>query len=139
MTGAGLSKCGQGTVLVVDDDPDLRESIEVVLSSRGHQVATASDGQEALTWLQQRPSDPCVVLLDLMMPRMNGFELWAHMNADPSLAAIPVVIITGAGLMADERTRELGAEVLRKPIEPVTLLRTVNRFCWVGQPSPAGA
>jgi CheY-like chemotaxis protein len=131
MTVAGLSlaMCVPRTVLVVDDDADLRESIEVVLSSRGHRVATAADGEEALAWLQQRVARPCVVLLDLMMPRMNGFELRARMSADPGLSAIPVVIITGAGLLADSNTEALPTEVLRKPIEPSTLLRTVGKFC----------
>jgi two-component system chemotaxis response regulator CheY len=117
-------------VLVVDDDDDLRESIEVVLASRGHSVATAADGEEALAWLQrQTPDNPCLVLLDLMMPRMNGFELRARMIADPGLAAIPVVIITGAGLLADNSSGALQTEVLRKPIEPSTLLRAVGKFC----------
>jgi two-component system chemotaxis response regulator CheY len=117
-------------VLVVDDDDDLRESIEVVLASRGHSVATAADGEEALAWLQQQtPDNPCLVLLDLMMPRMNGFELRARMIADPGLAAIPVVIITGAGLLADNSSGALQTEVLRKPIEPSTLLRAVGKFC----------
>jgi two-component system chemotaxis response regulator CheY len=130
MRDAAPGTCGGRTVLVVDDDDDLRESIEVVLASRGHSVATAADGEEALAWLQrQTPDNPCLVLLDLMMPRMNGFELRARMIADPGLAAIPVVIITGAGLLADNSSGALQTEVLRKPIEPSTLLRAVGKFC----------
>jgi CheY-like chemotaxis protein len=129
MTDGAAATCGGRTVLVVDDDDDLRESIEVVLSARGHRVATAADGHEALAWLRRQPANPCVVLLDLMMPRMNGFELRARMIADPELAAIPVVIITGAGLLADTNSSSLQTEVLRKPIEPSTLLRTVGKFC----------
>ena len=119
-----------GMVLVVDDDADLRESIEAALMSYGHGVATAADGGEALAWMMSRqPERPCVVLLDLMMPGMNGFELRSKMAADPALATIPVVVITGAGVLADRRASELRAEVLRKPIELSTLLQTVKRFC----------
>jgi two-component system chemotaxis response regulator CheY len=118
-----------GTVLVVDDDADLRESIEAALMSYGHGVATAADGGEALAWMRSQPERPCVVLLDLMMPGMNGFELRSRMAADPGLASIPVVVITGAGVLADRRANELRAEVLRKPIELSTLLQTVKRFC----------
>ncbi len=119
----------RGTVLVVDDDADLRESIEVALLSYGHAVATAADGNEALAWLHEQSRQPCLVLLDLMMPGMNGFELRSQMSADPSLASIPVVVITGAGVLADRRAHELRAEVLRKPIELGTLIDTVRRFC----------
>jgi CheY-like chemotaxis protein len=126
-----------GTVLVVDDDADLRDSIEAALASHGHPVVQAADGAEALAWLKSGVKDPCLVLLDLMMPGMNGFELRSRMTADPALATIPVVVITGAGLLADRRAGELSAEVLRKPIELPTLLRTVRRFCsWLAAPRP---
>ena len=118
-----------GTVLVVDDDADLRESIEAALMSHGHGVATAADGSEALAWMKEPGRRPCLVLLDLMMPGMNGFELRSKMVADPGLSSIPVVVITGAGVLADRRANELRAEVLRKPIELATLLQTVKRFC----------
>jgi len=131
------SPCGPrpGIVLVVDDDTDLRESLEILLTSRGHRVVTAADGGEALAWLRANPAEPCLVLLDLMMPVMDGFELRSAMGADPQLAEIPVVVITGAGLMADMRADELPPQVLRKPIPLKTLLDTVRAFC---TPTPAG-
>jgi two-component system chemotaxis response regulator CheY len=128
VTDSEDAKAEIGTVLVVDDDDDLRESIEAALTSYGHGVATAADGSEALAWMKKQ-GRPCVVLLDLMMPGMNGFELRSKMAADPGLSTIPVVIITGAGVLADRRANELRAEVLRKPIELSTLLQTVKRFC----------
>jgi CheY-like chemotaxis protein len=64
-----------------------------------------------------------------MMPGMSGFDVRSRMRADPVLASVPVVVITGAGLLADQRAAELEAEVLRKPIELATLLGTVRRFC----------
>jgi CheY-like chemotaxis protein len=117
------------TVLVVEDDQDLREIISLTLEARGHTVATASDGAEALSWLRAQDAMPCLVLLDLMMPGMNGFELSATMHADPALTAIPVVVLTGAPLLARQRRDELHGDVLPKPIELATLVSTVRRFC----------
>jgi CheY-like chemotaxis protein len=116
-------------VLVVDDDPDIRESLETVLGIHGHSVATAADGSEAIRLLREEHSQPCVILLDLMMPGMNGFEFRAELEADPILSEIPVVIITGAGVLADDKAGLLRAEVLRKPFDLKALLTTVKRFC----------
>jgi CheY-like chemotaxis protein len=116
-------------VLVVDDDCDLRETIQVLLQAHGHRVAMAADGVEALAWLGSTGALPCLVLLDLMMPGMSGFDVRSRMRADPVLASVPVVVITGAGVLAEQRAGELAAEVLRKPIELATLLGTVRRFC----------
>jgi CheY-like chemotaxis protein len=119
----------RGVVLVVDDDDDLRETVEALLRARGHCVATACDGKEALDWLRTGVAEPCLVLLDLMMPGMNGFELRSLMCSDPALASIPVVVITGAGVLADRRAADLNAEVLQKPVELPALLGMVSRFC----------
>jgi CheY-like chemotaxis protein len=116
-------------VLVVDDDADLRESIGVVLAAAGHAYMTAVDGADALKRLRGEGVRPCVVLLDLMMPRMNGFELCAVMKADPLLASIPVVIVTGAGALVDSRRAELTVEILSKPVEVRELLAAVERHC----------
>jgi CheY-like chemotaxis protein len=116
-------------VLLVEDDQDLRDTIVVLLSRHGHSVETASDGAEALAWLQRRQADPCLVLLDLMMPGMSGFDLRSRMTTDPALASIPVVIITGAGPLADQHAHELQAQILKKPVAVSTLLGTVNRYC----------
>jgi CheY-like chemotaxis protein len=116
-------------VLVVDDDPDIRESLETVLGIHGHPVATAADGSEAIELLRREPATPCLILLDLMMPGMNGFEFRAELEADPLFADIPVIIITGAGVLADEKAGSLRAEVMRKPFDLKALLSTVKRFC----------
>jgi CheY-like chemotaxis protein len=118
-----------GFVLLVEDDEDLRETLVLTLRTHGHRVETASDGREALTWLRRPGAQFCLVLLDLMMPGMSGFELRSHMTSDPALAAVPVVVITGAGVLADQRSRELRAEILRKPVGISTLIGTVNRYC----------
>jgi|SRR6185436_7615132 CheY-like chemotaxis protein len=116
-------------VLVVDDDPDIRESLETVLGIHGHPVATAADGSEAIQLLRGGAARPCLILLDLMMPGMNGFEFRAELEADPVFASIPIIIITGAGVLVDERAGTLHAEVLRKPFDLKALLTTVKRFC----------
>jgi CheY-like chemotaxis protein len=116
-------------VLVVDDDPDIRESLETVLGIHGHPVATAADGTEAIEVLRRQPGPPCLILLDLMMPGMNGFELRAELEADPSFSHIPIIIITGAGVLVDDKASSLRAEVLRKPFDLKALLSTVKRFC----------
>jgi two-component system chemotaxis response regulator CheY len=122
---------------VIDDDADLRESLGAVLTASGHAFASAVDGLEGLSLLRDPRRRPCVVLLDLMMPRMSGFELRAVMKADPSLSEIPVVVLTGAGSRATRRASELDAEILMKPIELGDLLNVVERHCARagGQPS----
>lgn len=116
-------------VLVVDDDDDFREALQTIVRALGHDVVTASDGAEALAWLRGPEAPPCVVLLDLMMPGMNGFQLRSAMTADPELAGIPVVVITGAGVLAERNAAELQADVLAKPIELPALVGTIRRYC----------
>ena len=118
-----------GLVFVVDDDDDIRESLEVLLRLHGYHVATAADGAEALQRLRALSTLPCLILLDLMMPGMNGFELRTAMDESQELAHIPVVVITGAGALVAERATAMRLDVLRKPFEPLTLLQTVRRFC----------
>lgn len=121
----------------MDDDLDLRESLEEILTERGYRVATAADGAEALAWLALAGNVPQLALIDLMMPGMDGFTLRARMLADPALAQVPAVVVTGAGVLAQRRAAELQAPVLRKPVQLDTLLATVARFC--GTPEPPDA
>src|SRR5690349_18180782 len=89
----------------------------------------AKDGLDALAQLRDEKTRPCVVLLDLMMPNMNGFELRSVMKADPALSPIPVVVMTGAGSLATRRAAELDAEILMKPVDLRDLLSVVERHC----------
>jgi CheY-like chemotaxis protein len=115
-------------VMVVDDDPGIRESIETLLPMFGHAVVGAADGAEALARL--RAGDrPCLILLDLMMPGLNGFDLRTHLMADATLAEIPIIVITGAGQTVAARASAMDLEVMRKPFELSTLLAAVRRFC----------
>jgi CheY-like chemotaxis protein len=122
---------GGSFVLVVDDDADMRETLGMVLARAGYAVTTAADGAEALQRLREASPRPCVVLLDLMMPRMNGFEVREAMQAS-GLAGVPVVALTGAGPAIINRAEQLSLEVLRKPIPLAELLKTVDRFCRPG-------
>jgi len=112
------------SVLVVDDDPGIRESVTEVLSSEGYRVFEASDGEEALHRLDGL-EERCVVLLDLAMPRMNGVELLTELSRRGRSERFPVVVMS-----ANAHPRELEfpqvVALLRKPFELDELLR------WVG-------
>jgi DNA-binding response OmpR family regulator len=110
------------SVLIVDDENDIREAVAEVLADEGYQVLGACDGAEALRKL--RESHPDVVLLDLMMPGMNGWEFRAAQKDDPDLSGIPVIVLsalgrtTGSGLDA--------AQYIEKPFELEELLSAVR-------------
>ena len=119
-------------VLVVDDDPDLLDVTSFVIANEGMAVETARNGEEALALLGTGRL-PAVVLLDLMMPVMNGWEFLATVANDPVLRGLPVVVLTAA-----EHAQVPGAlEVLSKPMDLKELLRVVERY--VRGPRDAGA
>lgn len=115
-------------ILVVDDDESIREALQQLLELEGYPARTAESGPEALAML--RSGGAGLVLLDLMMPVMNGWEVLDAMRADRDLASIPVVVVTAFGRNL-ERLAEL--EVLRKPMEIDQLLEVVGRYCGAGQ------
>ncbi|MEO6212759.1 MAG: response regulator [Vicinamibacterales bacterium] len=110
----------------MEDNDDVRDMMAVTLQLEGHQVVTAANGREALETLRHGAS-PCVILLDLMMPVMNGWEFRAALAADPALKDLPVVVISAAGREALESTK--AAAYLPKPIDIDTLLDVVCGFC----------
>jgi two-component system chemotaxis response regulator CheY len=114
------------TLLLVEDDPSTRESLVEVLQEAGYDVATAADGQEALAYLADH-SLPALILLDLIMPRLDGWVFRARQRENSRLQEIPVVVMTG--LNPDPRLKEhLGvAECLAKPIEISALLVALRR------------
>lgn len=115
-------------VLIVDDELDLQEAIREALESEGHRTVCASNGREALEHLQA--GEPtCVILLDLSMPVMDGYEFRKRQLDDHALASIPVVVITADG-NAREKAEKLAAHgFLKKPIRPPDLLDAVAGFC----------
>jgi CheY-like chemotaxis protein len=115
-------------VLVVDDEHDIQEAIAEVLADEDYRAMPASNGRDALKQLHAMDEKPCVILLDMKMPVMNGFQFRAAQQADPALQSIPVIILT-ANFQAAE-VADLGvAAFIRKPFDPDTLLETVNAAC----------
>jgi CheY-like chemotaxis protein len=114
-------------VLVVDDDGDIREALRDVLEDSGYLVHTAADGREALVVLRREPH-VSLILLDIMMPVMDGWEFRAEQVHDAAIADIPVVVITAVG-DADEKARAMAAAgALRKPVRLKDLLAAVAAF-----------
>jgi CheY-like chemotaxis protein len=116
------------TVLVVDDDEDLREAICEALRDEGYPVACAADGAQALEWLRAHPEDqPGIILLDLMMPVMNGWQFRAEQRRDPRLAKIRTAVMTAATATDD---KVLSADwFLTKPVPLAQLLELVHAAC----------
>jgi CheY-like chemotaxis protein len=113
-------------ILVVDDDADIREVLSEVLLESGHEVMTATNGLEALQILRKGWA-PCMVLLDLMMPVMDGYVFLEQRKIDPALAAIPITVIT-AGRQVDV-TRLDDATLMAKPIRLPTLMSLIDKNC----------
>ena len=127
----------QQTLLVVDDDLDIRDALQDVLEGAGYSVRLAADGQQALESLRAGWT-PNLILLDLMMPRMNGFEFRDVQRRDTGLCDIPV-LLASADPALPQAARTLGvAGYLRKPLDLDDLLGTVDRLCCAGR-SPVQA
>lgn len=116
------------TILVVDDFASVRLYHVNLLRQLGHRALAAADGIEALDILQHNPVD--LVLLDMLMPRMDGCEFLAHLRAQPGRAALPVLVITSEGAREDEeRFRQAGATgFLVKPTLPDEMIRALHDF-----------
>ena len=110
------------SVLVVDDEPGVRSLFEDALAESGHSVAVAVDGDDALEQLRDGRV-PCVVLTDLRMPRMDGFELSRAVARDPELASVPIVVVTG------DRVLSLTSPARDKPFSVSELDALVQRSC----------
>ncbi|HEY0582264.1 MAG TPA: response regulator, partial [Chloroflexota bacterium] len=92
-----------GTVLVVDDDPALRDVLGSLLSEDGWRVTTASDGEAALAAIGREK--PTAMVLDLMMPRVDGFEVLQQLRAEPTTRDLPVIVVTAKDLSDEDRER----------------------------------
>jgi CheY-like chemotaxis protein len=114
-------------VFIVDDDVDVREALAELLEGRGLPVATAANGSEALQRLRAMPTTPAVILLDLRMPVMDGYDFLIEHQLDPRLADIPVVVITAdVGAGRDQLRSEV--PVLTKPVQIPLLMSTLQRL-----------
>ncbi len=116
----------RGTILVVDDEPGLREIVRVNLEAEGYQVLEAATGQEALELVKR--AQPDLLILDLMLPGMDGWEVLRRLEADPETAGVPVIILT-ARAGDEERLRGLeegAVQYIVKPFYPEDLVATVK-------------
>lgn len=111
-----------GCVLVVDDDDDVRETLRDVVESEGCAALLAANGREALDMLAKHR--PCLIILDLMMPVMNGTEMLAVLQKDAALSTLPVVISTSAPHLAPR-----GVPVLPKPIDLTRAWDIIHATC----------
>jgi CheY-like chemotaxis protein len=112
-------------ILLVEDDPDIRELFAETLRQAGVEVATAENGFEALRLLRESSFVPSGILLDLMMPVMDGYAFLYERRKDPSLASIPVAVVTAAHTVNLAQMGP-GVEVVPKPIDAPRLLSVVN-------------
>jgi CheY-like chemotaxis protein len=122
-----------GNVLIVEDDADTREMLALMLATQGFHAVGAEDGLEALHLLRtvrhRAPEIPCLVLLDLKMPRLGGGEFRRAQLGDPTVASVPVAVMSGA-VDAEQRAQALGAvATVTKPIDMDILLQIVKRYC----------
>jgi CheY-like chemotaxis protein len=112
-------------ILVADDDDDVRELVVFRLERAGYQVVTASDGQEAVQVALERPPDVCVI--DVMMPKLDGYEVTERLRASPGLAEVPIVLLTASVQEAAvNRGLEAGAsDYIKKPFSPQELVERI--------------
>jgi two-component system chemotaxis response regulator CheY len=115
-------------ILVVEDEAVIQEGLMELLEIEGHTVATASNGAEAIEWLR-KSIRPCVIILDLRMPVMDGFAFLNEMRSDESLRDIPVIVLSG-----DRNIPQIAAQLdvtdfLEKPIDIEKLMSIANSYC----------
>jgi len=128
-----MTPAASKTILVVDDDADIREIIAFALDNYGYPTVAVRDGSSALAWLRTNP-EPSLILLDLMMPELGGIGFMEAYRANPALHRIPVVVMSGDG-NAEQVASRLGASgCLKKPMDLDQLVAAVER--WVPSNSP---
>jgi CheY-like chemotaxis protein len=122
-----------GNVLIVEDDPATRDVVSTILASQGFHTVAAEDGLEALHLLRavrhRAPDIPCLILLDLAMPRLGGPEFRRAQLKDPVVAGVPIAVMSGASDVV-ERAQALGAvATITKPLDFEKLITVVKRYC----------
>jgi len=114
-------------VLIVEDDADLREMMAQLLTLEGFQAATVANGREALEYLHSSEHKPDVILLDLMMPVMDGWEFRRKQQSDPHVADVPVIVLSA---LDQSRASDVAADAfLKKPLDFDRLLQLVRNYC----------
>jgi CheY-like chemotaxis protein len=128
------SRASARSVLVVEDDPDIRDAVVEILQDEGYGVSAAADGRQALDLLETLVPLPDIILLDLMMPVMNGFQFREEQLKKPELARVPVLIVTAdANAMAKAEALQ-AAGFIQKPLKIQPLLDTIEGLLSQGRP-----
>jgi len=118
-------------ILIVDDDPDLVEAVSIILESKGYEVVAAYDGVEGLK--KARSENPDLIVLDVMMPNKDGYEVCKELKADEKYRAIPILLLTAVveNIPSSKYTQQMGMETeaddyVDKPVEPDELVKRVE-------------
>ena len=119
-------------ILVVDDQRDIRDMLTALLEDSGYSVATAANGRVALDYLRESAELPRLILLDIAMPVMTGWDFLREQQRDDRLASIPVIIMTARGHFDNEGHDVFAADYIHKPTELQTLLAVIEHHCAVG-------
>jgi CheY-like chemotaxis protein len=122
---------GSVDVLLVEDDYDLRDATTDALEQGGYRTVAVLNGQEALEWLADAAHRPSLILLDLMMPVMDGWQFREEQLKNPAFASIPVAVLSARG----DAAMDADVVCLRKPVRSKDLLAFVARFCAGGSAS----
>ncbi len=121
-----VSSDDRHSVLIVEDDPDIRETLQHLLESSGYRAPAAGNGREALDILDSIER-PCLILLDLMMPVMDGWAFLTALDQDERLAHLPIVIVSAYTDKA--MSLERAEQVLKKPVDIHALMAVVRQHC----------
>jgi CheY-like chemotaxis protein len=116
------------SILVVEDDPGIREAMMEFLESEGYEVRSTVNGREALDHLAATDRLPGVILLDLMMPVMDGFRFREEQGKDPRLAAVPVIVMTADSQLEAHKHTLRASAYIRKPVDIDTLSELLKRY-----------
>ncbi|HSF79802.1 MAG TPA: response regulator [Anaerolineales bacterium] len=132
----------QPYILIVDDDPDILEGILTILETQPYRLATARDGKKCLEMIREELPD--LLILDLLMPRMDGWGVIREMRSDPRYAKVPIMILTTVVEDASRRRYELETgmsmdvqDYVQKPTRPADLIRRVAKFVHANVPKQA--
>ncbi len=136
MSLSGNADAGAKTVLIVEDNPLNMTLFKEILELHGYLTVAAADGDSGLALA--RTKRPDVILMDIQLPNMSGFEVIRHLKQDPNLQSIPVVAVTAHAMVGDESTVRLAGceEYLTKPVSIERLLEVVARYAPAGAAAP---
>lgn len=118
----------QKIILIVEDEKDIRKNLKKILEMEGYLVEQAENGKEALAILHSSTSLPAMIILDLMMPVMDGFEFRDQQEKIPKIATIPIAIMTADDHIDEKKMRIRAAAAMKKPASIQTILDTVKRI-----------